>query len=99
MNSVWISCWLCNRDGLLYSSIPQNGNWSVSVDGKEANIVLIGDCMIGVPLAEGDHTVTFIYRNTAFSIGWKISLLCTLVFIGITAAIYVPRRRKGKYEK
>ena len=25
----------CNRDGLLYTSIPQNGNWKVLVDGEE----------------------------------------------------------------
>jgi len=89
----------CNRDGLLYTSIPQNGNWSVAVDGKEADIVLIGDCMIGVPMAEGEHTVTFLYQNKAYSIGWKISLFCAALFIGITLAIYLPKRRKGKYEK
>ena len=89
----------CNRDGLLYTSIPQNGNWTVYVDGKEADIVLVGDCMIGVPLAEGDRTVTFLYQNRAFSIGWKVSLLCAVLFAGITLAIYLPRRRKGKYEK
>jgi len=31
----------CNRDGLLYTSIPQNGNWSVQVDGENAEIILV----------------------------------------------------------
>ena len=89
----------CNRDGLLYTSIPQNGNWSVKVDGKKADIVLVGNAMISVPLTAGNHTVTFTYRNGAFSLGWKTSLLCVLIFTAITFAVYKPRRKKGKYEK
>lgn len=89
----------CNRDGLLYTSIPQNGNWTAKVDGKEADIVLVGDAMIGVPLTKGSHTVTFTYRNKAFALGWKISLACALIFVAIIFTIYKPRRKKGKYEK
>ena len=89
----------CNRDGLLYTSIPQNGNWSVQVDGKDTDIVLIGNAMIGVPMTTGSHTVTFTYHNAAFSLGWKISLLCALIFTAITVAVYKPQRKKGKYEK
>ena len=89
----------CNRDGLLYTSIPQNGSWLAYVDGKEADIVLIGDCMIGVPLAEGEHTIVFQYHNRAYSLGLKITLLCAALFIGITVIIYRPLRKKGKYEK
>ena len=89
----------CNRDGILYTSIPQNGNWTAKVDGKDADIVLIGDAMIGVPLNTGHHTVTFVYRNGAFAFGWKVSLTCALIFLAITIAVYKPRRKKGKYER
>ena len=70
----------CDRDGLLYTSVPQNGNWSVSVDGEEADILLVGDCMVGVELTEGTHQVTLSYHNKAFSLGWKISLACAVLF-------------------
>jgi len=89
----------CQRDGLLYTSIPQNGYWHVDVDGKEAHIVLIGDAMIGVSLPAGNHSLTFTYENRAFSLGWKISLLCAALFLALTAIAYVPQRKKGKYEK
>ena len=89
----------CDRDGLLYASIPQNGNWTVLVDGAEADIRLVGDCMIGVALTEGEHTVAYVYRNGAFSLGWKISLICA----GILACLYLaankPKHTKGKFEK
>ena len=89
----------CNRDGLLYTSIPQNGNWTAKVDGKEVDIVLIGEAMIGVPMTQGSHTVTFIYHNAAFALGWKISLLCALIFISVTLLVYKPKRKRGKYER
>ena len=98
----------CDRDGLLYTSIPQNGNWFVTVDGEEAEIKLVGNCMIAVELTEGDHAITFTYHNAAFSLGWKISLGCAAVFAVLVLVIYKPRlqkpasgkkRGKGKYEK
>ncbi len=89
----------CNRNGVLYTSIPQDGNWTAEVDGKPAQIAVIGDAMVGLLLAEGKHTVTFRYHNAAFSLGWKISVACTVVFIGLYWSVYHPRRKKGKYEK
>ena len=91
---------LCDRDGLLYTSIPQNGeNWTAFVDGEEAEIVLVGDAMIGLELTEGLHTVTFTYHNDAFSLGWKISLGCALLFAAAALVYYQPFRKKGKYER
>ena len=89
----------CNRDGLLYTSVPQNGNWTAYVDGEETDIVLIGDCMIAVPLTEGNHSVSLQYHNQAFSLGWKISLACALIFAVLSVGVYGPKRRKGKYER
>ena len=89
----------CNRDGLLYTSVPQNGNWVAYVDGKEAEIVLVGDCMIAVEMTEGEHTFTLRYHNKAFSFGWMFSLGCALIFTGLAVGVYVPKHRKGKYER
>jgi uncharacterized membrane protein YfhO len=80
----------CNRDGVLYTSIPQDGNWIVTVDGKEAQTVMIGGAMIGVLLPEGEHTVSFTYHNAAFSLGWKISLVCLLILAWLFHCTYHP---------
>ena len=87
----------CDRDGLLYTSIPQNGNWTVWVDNEPAEIILVGDVMAAVELTEGDHTVRFVYKNAAFSLGWKVSLLSFAIF-GILVYITRPPRKKGKFE-
>ncbi len=73
-----------DREGLLYTSIPQNGNWQVTVDGEEAETVLVGDCMTAVLLEPGDHRVVFQYKNPAFSMGWKVSLLCAAALLALT---------------
>ena len=88
----------CHQDGLLYTSIPQDGGWRVYVDGEEADITLVGDVMIAVPVTEGRHSVEYVYHSDAFSIGWKTSAICLLLF-GITAPLYYRKRKKGKFEK
>lgn len=86
----------CNRDGLLYTSIPQNGNWHVYIDGQEASAILVGDCMIGVELQQGMHTVTLRYRNEAFCLGWKITLGCALILLVLIEAVYKPDWKKRR---
>ena len=89
-----------NRDGLLYTSIPQDGNWHVTVDGKEVEPVLVGDVMIGVPMTAGQHTVAFTYQNKAFDLGWKICLGCFLIFVFLVWRFYPPTIRSvGKYSR
>ena len=83
----------CNRDGLLYTSIPYDGNWVAEVDGKEAEIVLVGDSMMALELTEGKHEITFRYKNKAFTIGAIISVVSLLAFLGI---IFVPKYLKKR---
>jgi len=84
----------CDRDGLLYTSIPQNGNWSVEIDGKPAQVKLVGDCMVAVDITEGDHTVEYIYHNSAFALGWKISLVSSLLLLFMVQIEYKPDWKK-----
>ena len=93
----------CDRDGLLYTSIPQNGNWKVTVDGEAVETKLVGDCMTAVELTEGTHDITFTYWNAAFSLGWKVSLVSFAVFALLVRTAYRPdmgrHGKKGKYER
>lgn len=76
----------CNRDGLLYTSIPYDGNWVVTVDGKPAEAVLVGNCMMALNLTEGTHTIRFVYQNTTFILGLTLSLLCAAAFVALILA-------------
>ena len=89
----------CNRDGLLYTSIPQNGNWFAEVDGEEAEVVTVGEAMSAVMLTEGTHEVRFVYRNAAFALGWKISLACAAILAVLAWYCGLHDTKKGKYQK
>lgn len=86
----------CVHDGLLYTSVPYDGNWQVYVDGVMVEPTLVGDAMIGVMVQEGPHDIHMTYHNEAFSYGWKISLGCAMVLL---ICIMAPRRKSGKFEK
>ena len=98
---------ICERPGLLYASIPQNGNWRAQVDGENVEIHLVGDCMLGVELTEGTHVITFVYENAAYSLGWKITLGCAVIFLALVQVVYRPdwkrllfkEQKKGKFQK
>ena len=90
---------LCNREGLLYTSIPQNGNWHVYVDGVEVESQMVGNAMLAVPLTKGYHEIALRYRNPAFSWGWKISVLSAAALFSLYFWIYPTKKKKGKYAK
>jgi len=61
---------------VLYTSIPYDESWIITVDGKEltysydsennvmsGDVVRIGDALIGVRLSKGEHTVKFNYKQ------------------------------------
>jgi uncharacterized membrane protein YfhO len=89
----------CNRDGVLYTSIPQNGNWHAQVDGEEAEIVTVGKAMCAVMLTEGSHEIRFYYRNPAFALGWKITFACVAIFAALAWYNCQHKAKKGKYQK
>ena len=86
----------CDREGLLYTSVPQNGNWHLYIDGQEAEITLVGDCMISAYLTEGSHTVTLRYQNKAFYVGLLVTLVSATLFGGCTYLAYKPEWEKRK---
>ena len=90
----------CNRDGLLYTSIPQNGNWQVTVDGAPVQDVMVGDAMLAVPLTKGEHVLTFRYRNPAFTMGLAVSLFCVAVFgVFVYRDLKLSGKLPGKQKK
>ena len=86
----------CNRDGVLYTSIPQDGNWTATVDGKPAEIVTVCGAMVGIQLSEGEHTITFTYRNRSHTIGWIVTLCSFAAFLALYYFFYKPDMSKAK---
>lgn len=77
--------------GVMFTSIPYNEGWTVTVDGKSADVVTVGDAMIGVVLPEGTHEIVMKYHTSGFPIG----VVCTL--LGIAALVLWSLRKKIVY--
>ena len=89
----------CNRDGLLYTSIPYDGNWVVSLDGQIVEPVLVGDCMMALNVTQGVHTVRFVYRNNSFIYGSILSVLCAAAFIALIVVSHKQQKSKANEPK
>ena len=83
------------RDGLLYTSIPCDDNWSAYIDGVKSETLKIGGAMIALRLNEGTHNIEFRYRNKSLWAGITISLVSLAI---LAALIFLDRRRKRAYE-
>ena len=86
----------CDRDGLLYTSVPQNGNWRLYVDGQEVEPQLVGNCMISAELTQGEHTIVLKYKNRAFVCGSILTLLCGGTFAVFSYLAYKPELEKRR---
>ncbi len=84
----------CNRDGLLYTSVPQDGNWQVYVDGKKTEPTLLADVMLCVPLSQGSHSIDLQYENKAFTLGALVTLGSCVLFEAVILTDILTHRRK-----
>lgn len=86
------------EDCLLYTSVPDDGNWVAQVDGQTVEIRTICGALVGIPLSAGTHTISLFYRNAAFSLGCRISGACVGAFFLCILITGHPKKR-GKYQK
>jgi len=71
------------KEGLLYTSIPNDKNWTAFVDGVKAPIIQVDGCMIALQLSGGTHEIEFRYYNRDLQNGIIISLLSLAVFAAL----------------
>jgi uncharacterized membrane protein YfhO len=82
-------------DGLLYTSIPNDGHWTARVDGVEKKMLYISEAMAALPLSEGTHLIEFSYRNKYFSAG----IIISLAFLCLYAGLILLDMRKQKNQQ
>ncbi len=80
---------------MLYTSINYDEGWTVKVDGKESQMVKIGDALIGVYLDKGVHTVEFSYEPQGLKIGITISVatLSLLIIFCILKKLFGKQKK------
>ncbi len=79
---------------ILYTSIPYDTGWKITVDGKEIDkeeVLSLGEALIGIHLSSGTHTVEFKYTPQGFVIGLGLTAAGIIILL---AYILFIRKRK-----
>ena len=82
------------ENSIIYTSIPYDKGWKVTVDGKEVSendIVAVGDALLGVRVSAGNHSVKFKYTPRGMVIGLGISVVTALILVAV--AILLKKRK------
>ena len=82
------------ESGILYTSIPYDTGWKITVDGEEIDeeeILSLGDALIGIHLSAGTHTVEFKYTPQGFIIGLGLTAAGIIILL---AYILIIRKLK-----
>ena len=78
--------------GTLFTSIPSDRGWTVTVDGQERQPQELFGTFLGIELEPGSHVIELSYMPEGLREGILISLIC--VFILAAAALGVRRKRQ-----
>lgn len=81
------------EDALLFTSIPADRGWRVTVDGERVEPVTVFGYLLAVPLSAGEHTVELSYTAPGFGAGLAISLLSAAATVLLV--LYERRRRRA----
>ena len=75
----------------LFTSIPANKGWTVTRNGEKVDYNLIGDCLISIPLTEGNNVIEMTYRLPYKTAGIVLAISGVILLAGIT---FAENRRK-----
>ena len=74
------------EDGLLFTSIPYDNGWILTVDGEEQEIRIFANALISVPLTAGRHEIHLEYHAPGRNLGLLLSsstvIIICLILLG-----------------
>ena len=71
-------------------NIPYNNGWNASIDGKKVKIHKVVDNLMAINLKSGHHQVVLNYQVPGLKLGWIVSTISIILFIGFN---YLIRKR------
>lgn len=86
--------------GLLFTSIPYDNGWILTVDGQEQEIQVFANALISVPLEEGRHEIHLEYHAPGRNLGLMLSsstvIVICLILLGERLLLTDEGRKKWK---
>lgn len=79
------------KDGVLFTTIPYEPGWTVTVDGKETEPVKLINSLIGIPLSAGEHTVTMKFWPSYLT----LAIIVSCVGLSLIGIVFIFEYRDG----
>ena len=73
------------KDDILFTTVPVEKGWTVTLDGKETEYIELLDALIGVELTEGQHVIEMSFTTA----GYPLAIITTVSGVVIFAAMIV----------
>lgn len=91
----------CDQEGWLFTTIPFDAGWKITVDGREQEPEKVLDSFVGIWLSAGNHTVSMKYTPKGLIPGTLISAASAVLLALIAAGGHLLRRYREdlKYEQ
>jgi uncharacterized membrane protein YfhO len=84
------------QDGLLFTSIPYDEGWHITVDGESVKTGSLCAALVSVPLTAGEHTITMRYLPKGLLAGVLLSLITALAAALWFMLEHLAKRRAEK---
>lgn len=85
-----------SENGILYTSIPFDEGWTVTVDGKEVakqDMLSVGDALLAVHIDSGSHTIEFSYTPKGMYLGIGVSIFSLAVAVLLVFWHYSKKKK------
>lgn len=82
------------EQGILYTSIPYDTGWTVTVDGQtleKEELIALGDALLGINLGKGTHTIEFKYIPQGLKLGIGLTAFGVVILL---LYIFIIRKRR-----
>lgn len=84
------------EDGIMFTSIPYDSGWTVTVDGKKVEPESINGSLMYIHLTQGTHTVEMTYMPTGFIPGFILTAGSCLIFAVLILRIQKKKNQSNK---
>ncbi|WP_279126122.1 YfhO family protein [Acidaminococcus fermentans] len=77
-----------SENQLLFTSIPYDKGWDIQVNGQKTKPILVGECLMAIPLEQGENRIELRYHLPGIKLGMGLTLC------GVAGCfIYLKRKR------
>ncbi|MBQ4031787.1 MAG: YfhO family protein [Bacilli bacterium] len=70
-----------DENQIIFTSIPYDESWKITIDGKEVKPTMVLDSLIGIEVEPGKHTISMKYSNSSYIAPSIISIITFIGFI------------------